>query len=320
MSDDTLSHRPGGGYVASANAAAATLSLLRQQTLPTFIEPPVFLPRGREAGQPAWLNSVWRFLAARALLLAGAAAVALIAASAVSILSASGSTSAPTVRLGSSAGATAGTQMRSPALSASSLLGQVPFTRQQQYLNALAGSSAAGQRFVEGAREASIATYIQNVGVQLTLPYTSNAAAARDAIAAWGDAVAAAEARQAEAQRAAAVESAALQPITAWRSPAISGGAVIPAATLTFYSCLGNGFCGAMANGQQAFQGAAACSYDLPLGTRFVIANDPAQRQYVCLDRGALATSWVDIWFYDASDGWAWQAQVGTVSDLIILP
>jgi hypothetical protein len=74
-----------------------------------------------------------------------------------------------------------------------------------------------------------------------------------------------------------------------------------------------------MANGQQAFPGAAACSYNMPFGTKFRIENDPAGRVFVCADRGALSASWVDIWFYDNADGWAWQSTVGTRSNIIIV-
>ena len=58
---------------------------------------------------------------------------------------------------------------------------------------------------------------------------------------------------------------------------------------------------------------------NLPFGTRFVITDDPSQRIFVCLDRGALAATWVDVWFYDVADGWAWQSGLGTRSDIIIV-
>ena len=79
-------------------------------------------------------------------------------------------------------------------------------------------------------------------------------------------------------------------------------------------------FRSAMANGQQVFAGAAACSYNLSFGTRFQIANDPTGRTYVCLDRGVPNATWVDIWFYDAADGWDWQTAFGsTRGDIIIV-
>ncbi len=82
-------------------------------------------------------------------------------------------------------------------------------------------------------------------------------------------------------------------------------------ANLTFYDCLKQGFCGNMANGRKVYEGAAACSYDMPLGTRFYIETDPTGRIYRCEDRGLLATTWVDIFFYNPEDGWRWQAAVG---------
>jgi hypothetical protein len=48
----------------------------------------------------------------------------------------------------------------------------------------------------------------------------------------------------------------------------------ITGVNLTFYDCAAQGFCGAMANGTRVYEGAAACSYDLPLGTRFHIIGD----------------------------------------------
>jgi hypothetical protein len=88
---------------------------------------------------------------------------------------------------------------------------------------------------------------------------------------------------------------------------------------VTFYDCLNQGFCGAMYSGVQVFEGAAACSWDLPLGTRFVIEDDPTRRIYVCADRGLLPDTWVDIYFYSPSDGWAWQGSVGRHATLLIL-
>ena len=42
---------------------------------------------------------------------------------------------------------------------------------------------------------------------------------------------------------------------------------------ITFYDCLVDGFCGAMYNGEQVYEGAAACSWNLPIGTTFSIAG-----------------------------------------------
>ena len=88
---------------------------------------------------------------------------------------------------------------------------------------------------------------------------------------------------------------------------------------ITFYDCVNQGFCGAMYNGEQVYEGAAACSWDLPLGTRFAIENDPTRRIYVCSDRGLLPDTWVDIYFYAPQDGWDWQQSVGRYATVHIL-
>jgi hypothetical protein len=80
---------------------------------------------------------------------------------------------------------------------------------------------------------------------------------------------------------------------------------------LTFYDCASQGFCGAMANGRRVYEGAAACSWNLALGTKFVIIGDPTGRIYSCEDRGLLSNTWVDVFWYDPADGWRWQAAVG---------
>ncbi|HLF76547.1 MAG TPA: hypothetical protein VJB57_03575 [Dehalococcoidia bacterium] len=80
---------------------------------------------------------------------------------------------------------------------------------------------------------------------------------------------------------------------------------------ITFYDCQEQGFCGAMYNGRKVYQGAAACSWDLSLGTRFVIEGDPTRRVYVCEDRGLLPDTWVDIFWNDPRDGLLWQSAVG---------
>ncbi|MEX0785215.1 MAG: hypothetical protein WD939_01120, partial [Dehalococcoidia bacterium] len=144
------------------------------------------------------------------------------------------------------------------------------------------------------------------------LPYLNDALATQDAIDTWTEASVAAH-----RQRLAALEANGV--VTAWEAPLPPTGSIMPGATVTFYSCIGNGFCGAMATGEQVFEGAAACSYDLPFGTRFIVNADPNQRVFTCLDRGALAATWVDVWFYDAADGWAWQSIVGTRSDITIV-
>jgi hypothetical protein len=90
-------------------------------------------------------------------------------------------------------------------------------------------------------------------------------------------------------------------------------------AMLTFYDCLGQGFCGEMANGVVVHEAAAACSYDLALGTMFMISGDPTGRTYTCEDRGLLVNTHVDIFFNDPADGYRWQAQMGMSGTLEII-
>lgn len=80
---------------------------------------------------------------------------------------------------------------------------------------------------------------------------------------------------------------------------------------ITFYDCKDQGFCGAMYNGRKVREGAAACSWNLPIGTKFKITGDPTKRTYVCEDRGELDNTWVDVFWNDPKDGWKWQASVG---------
>jgi hypothetical protein len=88
---------------------------------------------------------------------------------------------------------------------------------------------------------------------------------------------------------------------------------------ITFYDCAGQGFCGAMYNGRKVHEGAAACSWNLAIGTKFVIVGDPTRRIYVCEDRGLLANTWVDIFFYHPSDGYSWQGLVGRYGTIEIV-
>jgi hypothetical protein len=82
---------------------------------------------------------------------------------------------------------------------------------------------------------------------------------------------------------------------------------------------MNQGFCGAMANGEDVYEGAAACSYDLSFGTRFTIPGDPTNRIYVCKDRGLLSNTHVDIFWYNPDDGWLWQSAVGSRGQIEIL-
>jgi hypothetical protein len=88
---------------------------------------------------------------------------------------------------------------------------------------------------------------------------------------------------------------------------------------ITFYDCANQGFCGAMYNGRKVYEGAAACSWNLAIGTKFVIVGDPTRRVYICEDRGLLANTWVDIFFYYPSDGYRWQGLVGRYGTIEIV-
>lgn len=87
-------------------------------------------------------------------------------------------------------------------------------------------------------------------------------------------------------------------------------------ARITVYGCTGpgGGFCGNMASGIRVFEGAAACSRDMAFGTRIRIIGDPTGRVYECLDRGALKTTWVDVFFNNTSDGIRWASLLGGTS------
>jgi hypothetical protein len=284
---------------------------LRRETFPQLIDPPQFLARAQGlATQPEWLLRQLRRLT-RHVVLAGAFAVlVLIVATTIPAWAAlqQGGTSAalPTVR--SSSGATGTAATRVDDLSAATFVAGIPFIQEARYLDTQASGAPEAARFVDGARQAPLIAYFEDLGVQVTIPYLSDTLATRRAI----DALAAAEAeRRAAAQRASSG--------AVWQGTSLPAGTRIANARVTFYACIGNGFCGNMASGAPVFEGAAACSSNLPFGTRFVITNDPSQRTFVCLDRGALAATWVDVWFYDAADGWAWQSGVGTRSDITIV-
>lgn len=228
----------------------------------------------------------------------------------------------PPARVRSSADVTGDAATGVDDLSAAAWVARIPFLQQSRYLGSTGADRLMPKSFVTGARESRVADYIETVGLQMAMPYLSDAAAINKAIELWTAAAERAEQEAAAAQEAGAVQAAtapaAFEP--AWRPPATAGGTVIPGATITFYSCIGNGFCGLMANGQQVFHGAAACSANLPFGTRFIVNRDPTGRVFTCLDRGLLGTPQVDIWFYDAADGWAWQQLIGgTFSDITIV-
>jgi len=102
----------------------------------------------------------------------------------------------------------------------------------------------------------------------------------------------------------------------------MAAGTVIGGARITIYGCQGpgGGFCHHMSGGGAPFAGAAACSTNLPLGTRLTIAGDPTGRVYECLDRGHLPATWIDVFFYDTEDGFAWASELGsTRADITIV-
>jgi hypothetical protein len=297
-------------------AAAASLAELRERGFPQIVYPTPFSPRTREAAAgPSWLDQLFERAARHAFafgLVAGALLLVAVLVPAFVSIGRSGSATAR-VTVHSSAGETGTAATRVENLGVTTFVGQAPFVQHLRYLNALAGVAPEPAAFVQGAREATIASYVQDVGVQMTLPYLNETLEIKRALDAAAPAVGLAPAAF---QQQATYQLAVSRPVFA--APALAAGTRM-GATLTFYSCIGNGFCGLMSSGGQVFEGAAACSSDLPFGTRFVIASDPTARVFTCLDRGALSPTWVDVWFYDAADGWAWQAIVGTYSDIIIV-
>jgi hypothetical protein len=321
-----LEPHPRAFYALSSNAAVAALSQLRQQAIPAHVEPPRFgIPHGQTLPGASWLDRLVRQFTRQMVAAAALAAIVVVLATTLPAWAAiQRSSTAPVAHpVHSSAGVTGSAATRVEDLSVTTFVGGIPFLQQLRYHDAVTGSIPEGRRFIEGAREATLAEYIQDIGVQVTFPYLSDVLTTKQAIQRWTAAVE--EHRRLEAERLAseaaraAAAAAPVRPAAVWQGPPVSGGTRIAGASITFYSCIGNGFCGNMASGQAPFAGAAACSYNLPFGTRFIVANDPLQRVFVCLDRGALAPTWVDVWFYDAADGWAWPSIVGTRSDIIIV-
>jgi hypothetical protein len=307
-----------GNYALASTAAAAVLSQLRQ-AYPLSIEAPQFATRARTAVVTRdWLGGLPSSLARQALIAAALASIVLALAVTLPAWAAfhTGSSIASRTALHSSAGTTSTSSMRTADLSAGTFVGQIPFVEQIRYFDSLTSSQPAAAAFVQGAREASVMSYLQNVGTAVALPYLSSAVESKHQIDAWNAAVLEAQREaQAQAARQAATQAAASH---AWEAPPVAHGTGL-ASTVTFYACVGNGFCGNMASGQRPFPGAAACSSNLPMGTRFVIAGDPNNTVFTCLDRGALSPTWVDVWFYDAADGWSWQSNVGTSSEITIV-
>ncbi len=124
-----------------------------------------------------------------------------------------------------------------------------------------------------------------------------------------------------DAAAAGRVRMAAAAPYSLDGSSGLAVGTVMTA-RITIYGCTGpgGGFCNHMSSGGTVFEGAAACSSNLPFGTKLTIDGDPTRRVYECLDRGALAPTWIDVYFENTSDGIAWQSTLGsTVTDIHIV-
>jgi hypothetical protein len=305
---------------ASSGNLTGGLAELRRQGFPQVVYPAPFGAREAVA-QPPWLSRLSQRFTRQALIALFFAAVLAAVATAIPAWSAlqNSDTTSRSYVTRSSIGVTGTAATRVEDLGVTTFVGQIPFVQHMRYLNTLAGVAPEPALFVQGAREANLAQYVQSVGVQVTLPYLNETVQTKTEIDAWTDAVAAQQRQYAAIeQQDATYRLAVSQPV--FQTPALAGGTRIAGSTVTFYSCLNNGFCGTMASGAEVFSGAAACSIDMPFGTRFVIASDPTGRVFTCLDRGALAPPWVDVWFYDDADGWAWQSIVGTRSDLMIVP
>lgn len=307
-------------YSSSSTVAVAALAYLREQTFPRLVEPPQFIPSRRVGALSPPAVELARFLRGlvrpRVIAAAGVLALAIVVASTLTAWAALQPSSAATTALPqvhSSAGTTATAATRVEDLSVATFVGASPFFQQARYLSALEGATPEAFRFIQGAEEAPLVAYVQDIGLRVALPGLNDAVQTKQQVEAW----VAAEEALAEAQRQAAAQAAASS-APVWRG-SLSAGTRISGAYVTFYACVGNGFCGNTASGVPAQPGVAACSYNLPFGTRFVVANDPSQRVFTCLDRGALGPTWVDVWFYDVSEGYAWQAAVGTHSDIIIV-
>jgi hypothetical protein len=102
-------------------------------------------------------------------------------------------------------------------------------------------------------------------------------------------------------------------------TPMVTSKGPIENVNITFYDCASQGFCGDMYSGQWVYEGAAACSWNLPMDTAFYIVGDPTQRIYVCKDRGLLEDTWVDIFWYHPDDGYNWQSAVGRHGTIFIV-
>jgi hypothetical protein len=123
----------------------------------------------------------------------------------------------------------------------------------------------------------------------------------------------ASEEAAAAAARRSNFQAAAPGPVRSYNSTSGYAPGTVLRSRVTVYGCTGpgGGFCGGMASGFQVFEGAAACSHNLPFGTKFRIHGDATGRTYECLDRGALGSTWVDIFFYNTTAGINWASNLG---------
>jgi len=316
-----IQRRPASPFFASSGAAVAALADLRL-SFPRLVDPPTFVPRTRPLGVgPAWLAWLQERLGGR-LAVAALAAVTLTVATALPAWAAlqPSAPAASVAELRSSPGVTGTGTSRLEDLSVGTFLRELPLVQHFRFSQLATRRPQDGFAFVLGAREASIARYGESLSARVVLPQLDGAIRTKQAASTWM--VAGAEADLAAQERAAAEAAAQAERETAERPHrSVPGGIVAGSLSgyVTYYDCVPDGFCGTMSSGELAFEGAAACSYDLPLGTRFTIAGDPTGRVYVCLDRGAVAATWVDIWFYDSSDGAAWQASVGSYGEINVI-
>jgi hypothetical protein len=308
--------------VASSGAAVAALVDLRLRSLPRLIEPPTFIPRTRALQlQPAWLAWIEARLGGR-LALAGLVALILVVATAVPAWAAlqPGAAQPDVARVASSAGVTGTASSRLEDVGLRTVMQDFSVTQYQRIQAAVAGPGQLSFGFGNTVREAQIAQYGDTVSAQVMLPQIDGALQTKAAAVKYMTAMADYEAAQEAARQAAAPPPAGQY--GAFDGNVDSSGSAtgsISGAYITFYDCASGGFCGSMSSGDQVFAGAAACSYNLATGTRFTIDGDPSGRTYVCLDRGGGGPTWIDIWFYDPSDGYAWQGVVGNYGTINII-
>ena len=160
-----------------------------------------------------------------------------------------------------------------------------------------------------------MASYVSDVGEQVTLRYLSNAVETTQALGTWRKASDEAKAVAVQQEQATKLSAAASQP---WQPGPMTAGSRL-GTRITYYDCDTSGFCGNMASGIPVSDGFAACSYNMPFGTKFRIEGDPTSRVWTCGDRGLLSSTHVDVWFYHWSDGSAYQSLVGSYGTITII-